>query len=134
MKKLIPRWGMLCVLTLCMSLTGCQGPAPPRLVPVRGQVKYKQRPVKGATICFVPDITRGNRDGLQATCQTAEDGSFTLQTYPHGEGAMVGSYKVICIVFGGIDIPQKYRNPTQTPLVAVVKEPGNEQLVFSLVD
>jgi hypothetical protein len=97
-------------------------------------VKYKQKPVPGATICFIPDITKGNRDGLQATAQTAEDGSFTLQTYPHGDGAMVGSYKVICIVFGGIAIPQKYRNPTQTPLTAVVKEPGADHLVFVLAD
>jgi hypothetical protein len=97
-------------------------------------VKYKQKPVPGATICFIPDITKGNRDGLQATGQTAEDGSFTLQTYPHGDGAMVGSYKVICIVFGGIAIPQKYRNPTQTPLAADVKEPGADHLVFVLTD
>jgi hypothetical protein len=134
MAKFIPGWGLLGLLPLCLILAGCQGPAPPKLVPVRGHVQYRQRPVKGATICFIPDITNGNREGLQATGQTGEDGSFTLQTYPHGEGAMVGSYKVICIVFGGITVPQKYRNPTLTPLAAVVKEPGIDHLVFALAD
>jgi hypothetical protein len=97
-------------------------------------VKYKQQPLKGATLCFVPDLGRGNRDGLQATGQTAEDGSFTLQTYPHGPGVMVGSYKVICIVYGGPKIPQIYRDPTQTPLAVVVKEPGIDDLILALSD
>jgi hypothetical protein len=89
--------------------------------------------LSGATICFIPDITKGNRDGLQATGQTAQDGSFTLQTYPHGDGAMVGFYKVTCIVFGGVAIPQKYRNAMQTPLAVEVKE-ANDPVVFNLTD
>ena len=60
--------------------------------------------LSGATVCFIPDITKGNRDGQQATGQTAEDGSFTLQTYPHGEGVMPGYYKVTCVVFGGVAV------------------------------
>jgi hypothetical protein len=131
--KLI-RWSMLmCLFPVCASLGGCQGPAAPKLVPVGGQVQYKQRPLSGATICFIPDITKGNRNGLQATGQTTQDGSFTLQTYPHGDGAMVGFYKVTCIVFGGVAVPQKYRNATQTPLVVEVKE-GNDHLLFNLTD
>ena len=102
-------------------------------MPVDGQVKYKQRPLSGATICFIPDITKGNRNGLQATGQTTADGSFTLQTYPHGDGVMPGFYKVTCTVFGGVALPQKYRNATQTPLTAEVKE-GNDHLLFNLTD
>jgi hypothetical protein len=103
-------------------------------VPVQGQVKYKQRPLSGATVCFVPDFAKGNRTGLQATGQTAQDGSFTVQTYPHGDGAMAGFYKVICIVIGGPSLPQKYRNSTSTPLAVEVKEQGNEPFVFNLTD
>jgi hypothetical protein len=131
--KLIPRSLLIVLLPLGASLLGCQGPAPPNLVPVGGQVKYKQRPLSGATICFIPDITKGNRNGLQATGQTTQDGSFTLQTYPHGDGAMVGFYRVTCIVFGGVAVPQKYRNATQTPLVVEVKE-GNDPFLFNLTD
>jgi hypothetical protein len=131
--KLIPRYVLIVWLPVWASLLGCQGPPAPKLVPVSGQVKYKQRPLSGATICFVPDITKGNRDGLQATAQTAQDGSFTLQTYPHGDGAMVGFYRVTCIVFGGVAIPQKYRNATQTPLVVEVKE-STDPLLFNLTD
>lgn len=131
--KRIRRSVLIVCLPLWASLWGCQGPAPPKLVPVVGQVKYKQRPLSGATVCFIPDFTRGNRDGLQATAQTAEDGSFRLQTYPHGDGAMVGVYRVTCIVFGGVALPQKYRNAMQTPLVIEVKE-GNDPLLFNLTD
>jgi hypothetical protein len=119
---------------VCAALSGCESPAAPKLVPIHGQVKYKQRPLSGATICFVPDFNRGNRNGLQATAQTAEDGSFTLQTYPHGDGAMAGFYKVTCIVFGGVSLPQRYRNPTLTPLAVAVKEENNNPLVFNLTD
>src|SRR5438128_2343019 len=118
----ISRYLLIVLFLFCAGLSACQGPAAPKLVPVAGQVKYKQRPLSGATICFIPDITKGNRDGQQATGQTAQDGSFTLQTYPHGDGAMVGFYKVTCIVFGGVALPQKYRNATQTPLIVEVKE------------
>src|SRR5262249_26895639 len=129
----ISGYRLVCGLVIGMSL-GCQGPDTPKLVPVHGQVKYKQRPLGGATVCFIPDITKGNRDGLQATAQTAEDGSFQLQTYPHGAGVMPGSYKVTCTVFGGVSVPQKYRNAMQTPLVLEVKEPGNEHLLLNLTD
>lgn len=132
--KSMPVHGLVCWSLLCASLSGCQRDTGPQLVPVNGQVKYKQRPLSGATICFVPDFAKGNRKGLQATGQTAEDGSFTLQTYPYGDGAMVGYYKVTCIIFGSVTLPQKYRNPTLTPLAVEVKEQGNEPLVFNLTD
>ena len=122
------------VFALCMNLGACQGPAAPTLVPVAGQVKYKQRPLSGATICFIPDITKGNRNGMQATGQTTADGSFTLQTYPHGDGIMPGFYKVTCTIFGGVALPQKYSNATQTPLVIEVKDQGNDHLLLNLAD
>ena len=119
---------------LAASLSGCQDPVTPKLVPVQGQVKFKQRPLSGATVCFIPDFNKGNRDGLQATGQTAEDGSFTLQTYPHGDGVMPGYYRVTCITFGGVPVPQKYRNAMQTPLIIEVKQPGNDHLLLNLTD
>jgi hypothetical protein len=125
---------LVCWLLLCVSFSGCQGPAPPKLVPVHGVVKYQKRPLSGATICFVPDFARGNHKERQATGQTAADGSFTLQTYPYGEGAMVGFYKVTCIVFSGVKPPRKYRDSTLTPLAIEVKEPGEEQLLLNLGD
>src|SRR5712692_1891378 len=131
--KSFARYMLMVLIPFCASLSACQGPGAPKLVPVAGQVKYKQRPLSGATICFIPDITKGNRDGLQATGQTTQDGSFTLQTYPHGDGAVLGFYRVTCIVFGGVAVPQKYRNATQTPLVVEVKE-GNDPLLFNLTD
>jgi hypothetical protein len=132
--KSIPVHSLACWSLLFASLSGCQGPAAPKLVPIQGQVKFKQRPLSGATICFVPDFAKGNRKGYQATGRTAADGSFKLETYPYGEGAMVGFYKVTCIVFGGVALPQKYRNPTRTPLAVEVREEGNNPLVFNLID
>ncbi len=131
------RWGMFGLLggwLLCAALVGCQGPPPPKLAPVRGQVKFKQKPLVGATVCFVPDFNKGNRNGQQATGQTDKDGSFTLETYPHGQGVMPGFYRVTCIVFGGVAVPQKYRNAMNTPLIIEVSDQGNENLVFNLTD
>jgi hypothetical protein len=134
MMKLIPVHGLVCFALLAAGSSGCQDPVAPKLVPVQGLVKFKQRPLRGATICFIPDITKGNRDGLQATAQTTEDGAFTLQTYPHGDGLMPGWYKVTCIVFGGVALPQKYRNATQTPLLIEVKRLGDEHVLLNLAD
>jgi len=80
---------------------------------------------------LIPDIAKGNRQGLQATGQTGADGTFSLETYPHGHGAMLGYYKVTCTVLGPATIPPKYGSLVDTPLRALVKE-GTDHLVQTL--
>src|SRR6185312_14638374 len=84
---------------LAVIVAGCGGG--PKLVPVNGRVIYADgRPVTAASVSFTPDAAKGD-SGILATGLLAEDGTFILRTYPHGDGAMVGSYRVtVSLGFG----------------------------------
>jgi hypothetical protein len=127
----------LAFLLLCAVLitSGCaKGPTPPRLVPVSGRVLYKGRPVPLASIQFVPDLSKGAR-GFAAIGRTKQDGTFSLQTYPHGPGAAPGHYAVtVTLEARGQGIPGRYANSEQTPLRVEVKEGGAPDLLLRLTD
>ena len=119
--------GALMVLVLA---AGCGGP---KLVPVKGRVVYADgKPVTAASVSFTPDATpEGN--GLLATGLLAEDGSFTLRTYSHGDGAMVGSYRVtVSLGFGATRKLVKYTRLKDTPLKIDVPPEGRTDLVLTL--
>jgi hypothetical protein len=63
----------------------------------------------------------------------AEDGSFTLRTYPHGDGAMLGPYKVTISL--GRDTSRKlakYTRQNDTPFHIDVPPEGIADLVLTL--
>jgi hypothetical protein len=126
----------LALTLVCAGLLagGCsKEPAPPRLVPVSGRVVYKGRPVELASIEFLPDMPQGAQ-GFAAGGQTKPDGTFTLQTHPHGAGAGPGHYKVTVTTEARGAIPRRYADPGQTPLHVEVKEPGAPDLLLRLTD
>lgn len=104
-----------------------------KLVPVSGRVQYGDgRPVTAASICFIPDADKGN-NGQLASGLLAEDGTFTLRTYPHGEGAMIGPYKVTISL--GRGTPRKlakYTRVKDTPFQIDVPPEGLADLVLTL--
>ena len=60
---------------------------------VGGKVTYKGEPVAKGTIAFVPtDAAKG-----RAASGDIVDGSYTLTTATHGDGALPGDYKVTII-------------------------------------
>lgn len=121
------------LLLLPLLLAGC-GDGPP-LVPVRGTVVYRQQPVKGATVLFIADATRGTR-APGALAQTGADGSFTLQSPPFGPGAVAGHYRAI-ILRGddaGTPVPAKYSLAHLTPLKVEVPADGQENVPLVLQD
>ena len=83
--RLVP--GLLLAGVL-LGLTSC-GPSGPKLYPVRGNVSFDGTVPAGASVVFEP-VGGGNDrpSGL-----VAADGTFTLATYPHGDGAPPGEYK-----------------------------------------
>jgi hypothetical protein len=132
------RYGKLvaCLLGIVVIPGGCnQGPGPPRLVLVSGKVVYKDKPVPMAFVQFLPEASKGAQ-GFAASGQTKQDGTFTLQTYPHGPGAAPGRYIVtVTLEARGAGIPRHYANPEKTPLRGIeVKEEGATELLLRLKD
>jgi hypothetical protein len=129
------KWLTVLVLTAVAIAAGCsKRPTPPQLVPVGGKVVYRDKPVQSAWLRFYPDGSKES-EGLVADGQSKEDGTFILQTYPHGPGAVPGRYKVtIAVEARGAGIPKKYADSEQTPLRAEVKEEGSLDLLLRLTD
>ena len=152
------------VLTLLLAtllpLGGCQrGPARPKTVPVNVDVSYRNQPVSGATVTFVP---AGGPRG--AVGRTNAQGQAKLMTFATGDGAIPGSYRVTIDKFldeagpanssqeeyekfwagqkqgpAGLpplkcELPWKYGQVEKTELKADVREQGKNDFRFDLVD
>ncbi len=118
-------------LFLALVAGGCgRGP---KLVTVRGRVLYADgSPVTAASVCFTPDAAKGNT-GQLATGLLELDGSFVLRTYPHGDGAMLGPYKVTVSL--GRGTPRhlaKYTRADATPFLIEVPPEGLNDLMLTL--
>lgn len=71
----------------------------------------------------------------------SQDGSFTVRTEPHGEGAVAGDYDVM-VTWYAVDprdeqgriakLPGKWADPSQPLLKATVKEGKNQLEPFRL--
>ncbi len=115
------RWTVLVVL---LAAVGCGGGDRPKLVGVTGKVLYKGQPLTAGSVTFhpAPGFTY-NGDRPSSVLQV--DGSFTLQTYPHGTGAPPGSYKVTLSseLAGRLNLTP-YASAEKTPLTLEVPESG----------
>lgn len=129
------RWLAFPVLCAVVIPVGCsKGPTPPRLVPVSGKLIYQNKPVPLAWLRFYPDAPQAGQ-GFVADGQCKQDGTFTLQTYPHGPGAVPGRYKVVITLEArGAGIPNRYADPEQTPLRVEIQEEGAPDLLLRLTD
>jgi hypothetical protein len=129
------------IALVVLGLAGAScGPKGPKLHPVRGKVLYLDKAPEGATIVFQPT---GNPapDAPKPSGVVAADGTFTLKTYPHGEGAPAGDYAVL-ITWLPPDarslenpvnkLPARYADPSSPQLKATVKEGPNEIEPFKL--
>ena len=129
-----------CALVACLLLVSC-GTSGPELHPVRGQVLYEGQPAAGVQVVFQPAEQTEGKELAMPSGKTADDGSFTLQTYPHGEGAPVGEYIVLATWYPAngreVDNPKnklstKYANPGEPLLKATVKAGDNQLEPFRL--
>ena len=123
----------------CTLLASC-GSGRVKLYPVRGQVFFQGNPAEGALVVFQPaDAADPNAPKPSGTA--SPDGSFTLSTYPHGEGAPAGEYVVLVTWYppdareqeNAINkLPDRYADPTAALLKATVEEAPNELQPFRL--
>ncbi len=122
------------LLLLLPLLGGCGGSdgRGAKLAPVKGRVIYKNEGVTAASIFFQPDAAKGN-SGSMASAILQEDGSFTMETYPKGNGVAPGAYKVTLELGRRSDKAlDKFRKVDTTPLKFDVPEEGLTDLVIDL--
>jgi hypothetical protein len=155
-------WNLSLLAGFLVALTGCGSGASTGLVPAKGTVTYKGKPVEGATVTFVFP------DKQVSTGITDANGQFTLTTGGR-PGAPVGKAKVaitkqtggpsvgkapdqltpedmmkMYAASGGGDamkkaaqevkseIPEQYGNPDTSNLVADVLKSGDNTFQFNL--
>jgi len=132
---------------LLLAFIGCGNPH--GTASASGTVLYKNAPVDGATVNFLPrDDSPTAKPGHG---KTDSRGRFTLATYftPDDQpaGALPGEYAVTITKIdepqGAYDphkdpplknhLPTKYASPQRSPLKATI-QPGSNQLEFKLED
>jgi hypothetical protein len=104
----------VCAAMLLVLLAGCGGNQP-TLVPVTGKVTMAGQPLTAGSIIFHPDSANSFQDDKPSSLLQI-DGSFTLQTFPFGEGVPPGKYKVTLApeLASRIGRPQ-FADPLKTP-------------------
>ncbi|MCY3014955.1 MAG: hypothetical protein NT171_09725 [Planctomycetota bacterium] len=144
------------VASLAIGLTGCGGPAQPKLYPATGTVTWKGEPLADATVSFVPSV------GAPSDGKTDAQGKFAIMTNGM-PGARAGACKVTVSKFAGAgasmpaaakpedmmkmyekkkkgevekgEIPAKYGRPDTSGLAAEVTADGAKNMfTFDLKD
>ena len=123
----------IAVAVAALTAASCGGGGP-KLHPVKGSVLYQDKPAVGATVVFQP--LNSTAESLMPSGVVGEDGTFTLKTPPHGDGAPAGEYVVLVTLFPpnaremrnpSSLLPVWYGSPADSPLRATVTS-GNNQL------
>lgn len=137
-------------LLFCLSTAlGCGGKDTNQqekkdVVPVRGIVTYRGKPLADAGVGFV---SLDNK--IRANGKTDGVGSFVMSTYGQEDGVPPGKYKVTVAVSGvkeiepGVlepepeggfksPIPTKYANPSTTDILVEVKDSGKNEFTIDL--
>ncbi|MFM7070833.1 MAG: hypothetical protein ACKO38_03440, partial [Planctomycetota bacterium] len=85
-------WVLPSALMILAGLVGCGGNQPP-LAPVTGKVAMDGKPLTAGAIVFHPDVANSFQDDKPSSLLQL-DGSFTMRTFPFGDGVPPGKYKV----------------------------------------
>jgi hypothetical protein len=83
------------MLVLTTTMTSCGPGEGPALYPVSGKVIYKGQPAVGATVMFQREDAPPNSSPIVPVGQADDEGNFTLECDPGGQGAPAGKYKVL---------------------------------------
>lgn len=124
------QWPYQCLLLA--ALWGCSDPNRPVLVPARGSVVMSGQPLTAGAIVFHPSAGNAyTQDKPSSLLQL--DGSFSMKTFPFGEGVSPGTYKVTLApeLATRIGRPQ-YSKPETTPWSIDVPATGVADHVFEV--
>ncbi|QDU28630.1 hypothetical protein ETAA8_37330 [Anatilimnocola aggregata] len=140
---------LLCAL-VSFAVIGCGTDSGPPRAPVAGKVTYRNFPLVGAMVTFIPESGGRSASGL-----TDAQGKFVLGTFEITDGALIGPHKVAISARGpdrdlrpgevgsGLPgekmpgdpvIPVKYFEPTQSGLTFEVKKGANNAPEFNLTE
>jgi hypothetical protein len=141
--------GPLLAVLLAVSLAGCGGGAPFKIVPVSGKVTYSDGsliPADRIVVTFVPQGVQASGKDAAAAARgevNVADGTFAgLTTQKHLDGAIVGKHKVLVQALktgvAGVGeptaaVPAKYAKAATTPLEVEVP-PGGKKNIELLID
>lgn len=118
-------------MLVCLA-AGCSGEVGEPW-PVRGKVSYRGTPLRGGTVVFTPDPSRGG-SGPLARAEIQGDGSYALQTDDR-PGTAAGWYRVTVVAVEASGtasrrglLPGKYSDPELSGLSYQVKA-GQENTI-----
>lgn len=131
----------LTVLLVCLlaALPGCGRGGRPRTYRVEGAVTFGGQPVAEAYVRFIPE------EGPPAEGVTDAAGSYALQTFRPGDGAVAGTHTVTVSKTVVVDpdpnaaypemrsvLPNQYSGVGSSPLTAEVTADGENRFDFEL--
>ncbi len=124
----------LATLALLGTVLGCSRGDAPQTAPVEGIVTLAGKPLSNVGVTFLP-----TGSGPIAAGNTNEKGQFALRTVKPGDGAVIGTHKVVLGAAeegpprgGAAAIPNRYGSPETTDLTAEVKSGQTNVFTFDL--
>jgi hypothetical protein len=128
---------------LAVFSPGCGSKGDP-VTPVRGTVAYRGSPLRGGTIVFTPDASKGTRGPL-ALGEIQPDGTYVLKT-GESPGAVAGWHRITVVAVQAASapqpgqrfaipqslVPERYRDPELCGLSREVKAGEGNVLDFDL--
>lgn len=128
MRTNFSRCGTMLLVVLAIGAAGCGNTEKPTLVTAAGEVKIKGQPLTAGSIIFFPGKTAEYQDDSPSSL-LQEDGTFTMKTFPFGDGVAPGKYKV-CLskaLATAIKFPE-YADPQKTPWEVDIPDTGNSEI------
>ena len=136
---------LVILLLVCLALAGCFGGTTQVIVPAKGRVTYKGKPLPYGQVMFQPE------SGEMARGEIQPDGTYVLSTFAPSDGATVGKNHVritsnpaqmpdiATAAKGEIAtpksiLPKKFGAFGTSELVVEVKASGNPDFDFPLED
>ena len=125
------RSAVLLAVPLLLVVAGCgEDVDKPLLVVATGKAVHNGKPLTSGSIIFYPDRdAEYQKDNPTSMLQV--DGTFTMKTFPFGEGIAPGKYKV-CLsrpLAAGIKLPD-YGDIKKTPWEIEIPDTGRTDIVF----
>jgi len=118
-------------IAIVFFMTACNQDKP-KLVKVNGKITFNGQPLTAGNINFHPASTNTfTKDNPSSILQ--EDGSFTMKTFPYGNGVSPGEYKITLApqLASRISLPN-LAYPEKTNAKITVPETGLENFILDI--